>query len=98
MGGDDTNPALQSSDAGDTPSGPRPGDKAPQGGKGKKPERATTQADPTQPRAVDPRTGLELDAHGLPIAGVARRRWLAKAGMDDTALKVGAAETETPNG
>lgn len=100
MGGDDTNPALQSSDSEDTIAATLPplsiGDKPAKGRKGR--QAGAAQAEPTAPRAVDPDTGLELDEHGLPLSGPARRRWLADAGIEDPALTIGAPETEKPNG
>lgn len=46
----------------------------------------TSQAEPTKPRPIDPKTGFELDEHGLPTSGPARAQWLAKAGIADPAL------------
>lgn len=65
---------------------------APKARKGKAAEPETTQAEPTAPRPIDADTGLELDEHGLPTSGPARRRWLADAGIEDPALKTGAEE------
>ena len=46
-----------------------------------------TQAEPTQPRAIDPNTGLELDEHDLPLSGPARVKAMAARGLDtDPAL------------
>lgn len=69
------------------------------GGKGKsaKAEPEITQGEPTQPRAVDEATGLQLDQWGLPLSGPARLRWLADAGIEvDPALI--ATEEENANG
>ncbi|UIJ46901.1 hypothetical protein LZK98_08155 [Sphingomonas cannabina] len=40
-------------------------------------EQRSTQAEPTQPRPVD-HNGYQLDEHGLPLVGPARRRVLEK--------------------
>lgn len=52
-----------------------------------KPERPKiSQGEPTQARAIDPKNGLELDEHGLPISGPARRRELQARRIADPAL------------
>lgn len=98
---DDTDPAIQSTpgENGGDPIAPPPAqDRAPKGRKGKQAGSETTQAEPTAPRARDPETGLELDEHGLPLSGPARRRWLAEANIEDPALKPGADEQENIDG
>lgn len=55
------------------------------GKKSRKPK--VTQAEPTQPRKVDPDTGLELDEYDLPLSGPARVKALKARGLDtDPAL------------
>lgn len=98
---DDTDPATQSTpgeNGREVNTAPPVEDKAPKARKGKAAEPETAQAEPTAPRARDPKTGLELDEHGLPTAGVARRRWLAEANIDDPALKTDAGEQENEDG
>lgn len=102
---DDTETAIQSSvvesggeNGGDQDTPPPVGDRAPKGRKGKAAEPKATQAAPTAPRARDPKSGLELDEHGLPLSGPARRRWLAEANIEDPALKKGADEQEHADG
>lgn len=43
----------------------------------------TIQAEPTQPRPVDPATGRQLDEYGLPLSGPARVARLAELGKPD---------------
>lgn len=91
MAENDTNLGAASSGGDETPQAKR--------GKGKRdaaPE--VTQGEPTQPRAVDPDTGLELDEHGLPLSGPMRARWLAEKDITDPALNASAEETENANG
>lgn len=98
---DDTETAIQSTPGeggGDQAALPPADDKAPKGRKSKAAEPATTQNESTAPRARDPETGLELDEHGLPLSGPARRRWLAEANIEDPALKSGAGEQENIDG
>ncbi|BBB13425.1 hypothetical protein [Sphingopyxis sp. FD7] len=98
---DDTDPAFQSTpgeNGSEVTTPPPVEDKAPKGRKGKEAERTTTQAAPTAPRARDPKSGLELDEHGLPTSGVARRRWLAEANIEDPALKPDAGGQENVDG
>jgi hypothetical protein len=96
---EDTDPAIQST-PGENGSAaiaqPPVEDRAAKGRKGKAMPEAT-QAEPTAPRAIDAETGLELDEHGLPTSGPARRQWLADAGIEDPALKV-ADEQENADG
>lgn len=98
---DDTDPAIQSTpgESGGDQITPAPADdKAPKGRGGKPAKPKATQAEPTAPRARDPKSGLELDEHGLPLSGPARRRWLAEANIEDPALKTGADEQENADG
>lgn len=111
MADGDTDPALQSSIDDLAPNAPLPAVSndvrtAPARGSGRraaKPEAKVGrgevgQAEPTQPRAVDTASGLQLDEHGLPISGPARRRWLEDAGIEiDPALKA-ADEAENADG
>lgn len=97
---DDADPAIQSTpgENGGASIVLQPAeDKAPTGRKGKQAAPKAVQAEPTAPRAVDPATGLELDEHGLPTSGPARKRWLAKSGIEDPALK-GSGEQENVDG
>ncbi len=91
MAENDTNLGAASSGGDETPPSKR--------GKGK-PDAApeVKQGEPTQPRAVDPDTGLELDEHGLPLSGPMRARWLAEKGITDPALSAGSEEKEDANG
>lgn len=57
-----------------------------------------TQAAPTAPRTIDRKSGLELDEHGLPLSGPARRRWLRDANIEDPALNRRAGEQEKADG
>lgn len=102
---DDTETAMKSSvvegggeNGGGQTAPPSADDKSPKGRKGKVAEPKATQAEPTAPRARDPKSGLELDEHGLPLSGPARRRWLAAANIEDPALKKGADEQEHADG
>lgn len=62
-------------------------DRKPKGKASETLEGETSQAESTQPRKVDPDTGLELDEYDLPLSGPARVKAMAARGLDtDPAL------------
>lgn len=57
--------------------------------------RGVSRAQPTLPPPIDPKTGLELDEHGLPTSGPARASWLAERRIADPAVIVADNERKT---